>query len=280
MNRLAEAHAQSGVPHRLTENALGNSGADQVGLSATASRRSFSLAAKSRMKKPPITQGARNIASWFPVNSWTTKVPLTEAMGRQTPRTPETRPRWETGTWSGRTATSAASSALKKTWAMHQPASTTWMFGASATTRIPREPPRRPMTIQGRRMPSGDDVRSLILPKNGFANIASRAPVPATSERLVGAWSIPTSEFTFNDRLTSRGARKSRIAPMYAAAYIETKPQPTRSLGRVSNVLPTAVSLRAGPGTCGTAHSSRPTASSGTPLGPYFAERRKVEGPS
>ena len=106
------------------------------------------------------------------------------------------------------------------------------MFGATATTSIPTEPPTRPATIQGRRMPNRDDVRSLSVPKNGLANRASRAPVPATSARLVGACLIPTSELTFNDRLTSRGARKSRIAPMYAAAYDAMKPQPTRSTGR------------------------------------------------
>ena len=58
------------------------------------------------------------------------------------------------------------------------------MLGASATTRTPRHPPTRPMTIQGRRMPSGDVVRSLILPKNGLPTIASRAPTPVTSARL------------------------------------------------------------------------------------------------
>jgi hypothetical protein len=64
-----------------------------VGLSAFASRRSFSVTAKSKMKNPPIAHGARNPASWLPVNSLTTKVPLTDAMGVQTPRTPATRPR-------------------------------------------------------------------------------------------------------------------------------------------------------------------------------------------
>ena len=65
---------------------------------------------------------------------------------------------------------------MKNTWAMHQPTSTTATLGATATTRMPREPPVRPMTIQGRRMPSRDDVRSLILPKNGLANIERNAP--------------------------------------------------------------------------------------------------------
>ena len=84
------------------------------------------------------------------------------------------------------------------------------------------------MTIQGRRMPNRDEVRSLILPKNGLANIDSRAPIPVTSARLFGARSIPTSELTFNARVTSNGARNSRQVPMYANVYSEMKPQPTR----------------------------------------------------
>ena len=106
------------------------------------------------MKNPPIAHGARNMVSRLPVNSWTRKVAPTEAIGMQMPRTPETMPRWSTGTWSGSTATSAASSALKNTWAMHHPTRTTAMLGASATTVTPSEPPTRPMTIHGRRMPS------------------------------------------------------------------------------------------------------------------------------
>ena len=166
------------------------------------------------MKNPPIAHGARNMVSRLPVNSWTRKVAPTEAIGMQMPRTPETRPRWSIGTWSGSTATSAASSALKKTWAMHHPTRTTATLGATATTRTPSEPPINPMTIHGRRMPSRDEVRSLILPKNGFTNIASRAPVPATRARLFGARSIPTSELIFSDRLTSNGARNTRMVPM------------------------------------------------------------------
>ena len=92
------------------------------------------------------------------------------------------------------------------------------MFGASATTRIPTDPPTRPITIQGRRMPSREVVRSLILPKNGLANMARSAPTPATRDRLLGARSVPTSALTFNDKLTSRGAKKSRMVPMYASA--------------------------------------------------------------
>ena len=88
------------------------------------------------------------------------------------------------------------------------------MFGASATTRMPSDPPSTPTTIQGRRIPKGEVVRSLSLPKNGLANMARNAPTPATSDRLLGARSVPTSALTFNDRLTSRGARKSKMVPM------------------------------------------------------------------
>ena len=80
------------------------------------------------------------------------------------------------------------------------------MLGANATIKMPSEPPTSPVIIHGRRMPSGDVVRSLSLPKNGLATIASRAPVPATSARLPGARPIPTSESTFNARVTSKGA--------------------------------------------------------------------------
>jgi hypothetical protein len=120
-----------------------------------------------------------------------------------------------------------ASSALKSNWAIHHPTRTTGMLGANATMRMPTEPPTRPMTIHGRRMPRRDAVRSLIRPKNGLPNNATRAPIPATSARLLGARSIPTSESTFNARVTSSGARNSRLVLMYANVYSDTKPHPT-----------------------------------------------------
>jgi len=121
----------------------------------------------------------------------------------------------------------AASSALKPTWATHHPSRTTEMVGATATTRTPSVPPTRPPTIHGRRIPRGEDVRSLSLPQNGLVNMATAAPTPATSARLLGACSSPTREFTFNARLTSSGARKSRQVLMYANAYRTTNRQLT-----------------------------------------------------
>jgi hypothetical protein len=134
----------------------------------------------------------------------------------------------------------AASSALKNSCAMHHPTTTTGTFGASATTRMPRDPPARPITIQGRRIPHRDEVRSLILPKNGLPTIATRAPTPATTARFAGASSIPTSELTFNAKVTSTGARNTRQVPMYAAVYRAMKPRPTRcaAAGRGSSEAP------------------------------------------
>ena len=63
-------------------------------------------------------------------------------------------------------------------------------------------------------MPIRDEVRSLILPKNGLAKIASREPVPVTSARPLGARSIPTSELTLRARETSRGAMNTSEVPM------------------------------------------------------------------
>jgi hypothetical protein len=66
-------------------------------------------------------------------------------------------------------------------------------------------------------MPSREVVRSLSLPKNGFPTMASRAAIPVTTARLWGACSIPTSELTFNAKVTSRGARNSRLVLMNAS---------------------------------------------------------------
>ena len=73
------------------------------------------------------------------------------------------------------------------------------------------EPPARPRTIQGRRMPRCDEVRSLILPKNGLPTMDSSPPIEATSARLFGASVMPTSAFTFNASVTRMGARNSRL---------------------------------------------------------------------
>ena len=56
------------------------------------------------MKNPPVAHGTRNVAIWCPLKSFTMNVPLTAAIGRQTPSTPETVPRCAAGTWSGSTA--------------------------------------------------------------------------------------------------------------------------------------------------------------------------------
>jgi hypothetical protein len=67
------------------------------------------------------------------------------------------------------------------------------------------------MTIHGRRIPHREAVQSLILPKNGFPTIVNRAPVPATSDKLFGARSVPTSEFTLRAKVTRSGARNNRL---------------------------------------------------------------------
>src|SRR3989442_12552784 len=110
---------------------------------------------------------------------------------------------------------------------MHHPTRTTGMLGANATIRMPRVPPTRPMTIHGRRMPSRDEVRSLILPKNGLPTMATRAPIPATSARLFGACLIPTRELTLSGKVTSNGARKTRLVLMNANVYSDMNPHPT-----------------------------------------------------
>ena len=103
------------------------------------------------------------------------------------------------------------------------------MLGASATVRMPRLPVARPTAIQGLRMPHREEVRSLSLPKNGLATIASREPTLVTSASRPGAASMPTRSLTFNARETNRGARNSREVPVYASMYRSTKLRPTRA---------------------------------------------------
>ena len=90
------------------------------------------------------------------------------------------------------------------------------MLGANETIATPRVPPIRPMTIHGRRIPSRDVVRSLILPKNGLPKMDTKAPIPATSARLLGACLMPTSALTRKGSVTSIGARKTRLVLMNA----------------------------------------------------------------
>src|SRR3712207_3625383 len=80
-------------------------------------------------------------------------------------------------------------------------------------------------------MPRRDEVRSLSLPKNGLATMATRPPTPVTIARPSGARSAPTSESTFRARVTRRGATSTRHVPVNAAAYSQTKRRPTRWVG-------------------------------------------------
>lgn len=145
-------------------------------------------------------------------------MPATDAAGTLSPRMPETRPRCGEGTWSGRMAACAAKVALKNTWQVHQPARTTGMLGAVATTSVPAVPPASPMSIQGRLMPMRAVVRSLRRPKSGLARMESSDPTPVTMARLRGAASMPTRSLTFNASDTRSGARNSREPPVYESA--------------------------------------------------------------
>jgi hypothetical protein len=102
------------------------------------------------------------------------------------------------------------------------------MLGANATVRTPADPPSNPMIIQGRRIPSREEVRSLNSPKNGLPTMAIREPIPVTSPRLLGGCSMRTRVLIFRANVTSRGARKTTLVPTCATAYSEMKPQPTR----------------------------------------------------
>ena len=88
------------------------------------------------------------------------------------------------------------------------------MFGAVATTIVPKAPAATPVTIQGRRIPHLAVVRSLSRPNRGLATMASSDPTPVTMARFPGAASMPTRSFTFNASDTRSGARKSSDPPV------------------------------------------------------------------
>ena len=90
----------------------------------------------------------------------------------------EMRARWNSGTWSLRTATKGARVALAPTWAMSQPAATSGTVPSSPIMTRPAVMVRMPMTSQGRRRPQLHVVRSEIWPKMTLAMTAPSAPRP------------------------------------------------------------------------------------------------------
>jgi hypothetical protein len=114
----------------------------------------------------------------------TRKVAVTDATGVQTPEDAGDHAALSLGHLVRQHGHLAASSALKRAGRC-----TTRRgrrdVGRQRDHEDPDEPPSRPITIHGRRMPQREAVRSLILPKNGFPTIVNRAPVPATSDKTV-----------------------------------------------------------------------------------------------
>src|SRR5437868_305144 len=106
------------------------------------------------------------------------------------------------------------------------------MAGARAIMSKPMVPVITPPTIQGRRMPRRERVRSLSLPKSGLATRAKIAPMPRMSERS------PASPFASicamrRGRATIIGVSSAIQVPKYAAM----KTGPTRRVGAGASAL-------------------------------------------
>jgi hypothetical protein len=67
---------------------------------------------------------------------------------------------------------------------------------------------------------------------------------PVTTAKLFGACPIPTSELTFNAKVTSRGARNSRLVLMNAKVYSEMNPHPIRLASADSCSSPASATVR------------------------------------
>ena len=105
------------------------------------------------------------------------------------------------------------------------------MLGANATNETPKEPPTRPMTIQGRRMPSRKRCGRSICRRTDCPPWPLRRRL-GDNRQAVGVCSMPTSELTFKAKVTSRGATSTRTVPRYANVYSEMKPVKTNPLYR------------------------------------------------
>ncbi len=102
---------------------------------------------------------------------------------------------------------------------------------AMATVMMPMVPPARPTSIQGRRLPRREVVRSLSRPKKGLLTSANSEPAPVIRARLRGARSMPTSSLTLRASVTSSGARNSSAPPAYDNVYRAMKHGPTGADG-------------------------------------------------
>jgi hypothetical protein len=65
-----------------------------------------------------------------------------------------------------------------------------------------------------------------------------------TTAKLFGACSIPTSELTFDAKVTSRGVRNSRLVLMNAKVYSEMNPHPIRLASADSYSSPASATVR------------------------------------
>ena len=78
---------------------------------------------------------------------------------------------------------------------------------------VPTVPPARPTSTHGRRIPSGEVVRSESRPNTGFPTTATSDPRPATTARLFGALS-PTSASSLSAKVTTSGAMSMMMTPV------------------------------------------------------------------
>ena len=97
MKRLA-IFTTNAVLRRFEENVLAI--AATIWLDLPGQRRGPEGDREKRTNNPPIAQRPRT-GEQAAGEKLDQDVPHTDATGRQTPRTPETRPRWTDGTWSG-----------------------------------------------------------------------------------------------------------------------------------------------------------------------------------
>ena len=225
--RPVQMHAKSGWCRGLTHQERRKSPQRNGSRCAGSRRRSFKVTASSRMAPTPTRPGTRNIAVIDPETRFVSPVPLLWPREVVMLMMPATVPRLASGTWSGSSAASGASTALKDSWTRHQPTKIHRTDGAMAMSHSDPAPASAPAMSHGRRMPQREVVRSLRRPMRGLANRAHTAPALNTTDRVFAALS-GTSSCMRNASVTRIGVSSASQAPTYASAYSVTNPQPGR----------------------------------------------------
>ena len=222
-NRDHQAKAKSGNLRGFSQNVVIHSPAVIAGgftLRCWSGRR---IANRIIAPMAKIDGTTNSITSWS-WNSWARKVPPRMPTFCAMPSRADTLPRWNLGTWSEMVAMNGARVALAPSCARHQPAVMTGTLCPRAITTKARVITTVPATIQGRRRPNREVVRSESRPNSTLPMTANRAPKPAMIPMAEVCSARGTTACTFSPipmiAGPSRAMKKTSCAKIRPKTYL------------------------------------------------------------